>query len=79
MSFEAIFLENAALKTTLEHHRVGPQTYQRECAELLDGLPVSDPSRAIFSTLRAEIGRTTDLSAALESLLRAFPKTQRPS
>ena len=72
-ALEHFFTENAALKVTLEHHHVSQKVYEKECAEAISSVSVHSP---IFSKLRDEIQKTTDLSAPLEALLRTLPKSK---
>ncbi len=76
-AFENLFSENAALKVTLQHHRVSSRIYERECFELMNHPDHVDLVRAKFADLRAYIEQTPDLSLALQSLLKAFPKPDK--
>lgn len=78
-SVESLFAENAALRVTLEHHHVSPTVYQQECAELISDPKLSRLWREVFDGPRAYIERSPDLSVAVESLLRAFPKPKKSS
>lgn len=76
-AIESLFSENAALKVTLEHHRVAPRVYERECRELIEHPGHAGLARAKFADLRAYIEQAHDDSKALKELLKVLPKPNK--
>ena len=74
---EHLFSENAALKVTLEHHRVPSRIYESECMKLMNHPEHVALVRARFADLRAYIEKAPDLSKAVQSLLKVFPKPDK--
>lgn len=73
---EFLFLENLALKLVLDYRQV--PHWQKLLDRLLEDQEMLAGVRLKFSDLAAELDRSADPTAALESFLGELPARKRP-